>query len=221
MTRRPTTPPAGRAARAFRHLAVLGACAAAVGAFAACGDEASTANGGTGVPEPTTAVTDLPPAANGPECLYGDWVVSDAELGGYFAVVAANTGFDSVDGSGTITMSFTPTGFAWTNDYEVTAVMGADTFVVTQTGSVAGTYTEDDGTLTGNAGTDDRQATFTQNGQPVDTLFNLSYSERAGPIDPEVGSGAHVRGDQPTAAFYEPLPAYTDSNGPYGVRNAE
>ena len=168
MTRRPTTPPAGSAARAFRHLAVLGACAAAVGAFAACGDEASTANGGTGVPEPTTAVTDLPPAANGPECLYGDWVVSDAELGGYFAVVAANTGFDSVDGSGTITMSFTPTGFAWTNDYEVTAVMGADTFVVTQTGSVAGTYTEDDGTLTGNAGTDDRQATFTQNGQPVE-----------------------------------------------------
>ena len=168
MTRRPTTPPAGRAARAFRHLAVLGACAAAVGALTACGDEASTANGGTGVPEPTTAVTDLPPAANGPECLYGDWVVSDAELGGYFAVVAANTGFDSVDGSGTITMSFTPTGFAWTNDYEVTAVMGADTFVVTQTGSVAGTYTEDDGTLTGNAGTDDRQATFTQNGQPVE-----------------------------------------------------
>ena len=169
MTRRPTTPPAGRAARAFRHLAVLGACAAAVGALTACGDEASTANGGTGVPEPTTAVTDLPPAANGPECLYGDWVVSDAELGGYFAVVAANTGFDSVDGSGTITMSFTPTGFVWTNDYEVTAVMGADTFVVTQTGSVAGTYTEDDGTLTGNAGTDDRQATFTQNGQPVDS----------------------------------------------------
>lgn len=168
MTRRPTTPPAGRAARAFRHLAVLGACAAAVGALAACGDEASTANGGTGVPEPTTAVTDLPPAVNGPECLYGDWAVSDAELGGYFAVVAANTGFDSVDGSGTITMSFTPTGFAWTNDYEVTAVMGADTFVVTQTGSVAGTYTEDDGTLTGNAGTDDRQATFTQNGQPVE-----------------------------------------------------
>lgn len=51
-------------------------------------------------------------------------------------------------------------------------------------------------------------------GNPVDGRFMLSYHEQAAPIDPEFGSGAHVRANQPTAASYTPNPEYADSNGP-------
>ncbi len=58
-------------------------------------------------------------------------------------------------------------------------------------------------------------------GAPTDGRFVLSYQEHAAPIPPELGSGAHVWAEQPTVASYAPDPAYTDSNGTAGRRDAE
>lgn len=58
-------------------------------------------------------------------------------------------------------------------------------------------------------------------GAPTDGRFMLSYNEWAAPIDLEDGSGAHVWGDQPTAASYTPHADYTDSNGTQGPQGEE
>lgn len=63
--------------------------------------------------------------------------------------------------------------------------------------------------------------TFDGAGAPVDSMYVLSYHEKAAPIAGDLGSGAHVWADNPTAASYAPDGLYTDSNGTAGPRNAE
>ncbi|MCR9245614.1 MAG: hypothetical protein NXI31_11325 [bacterium] len=58
-------------------------------------------------------------------------------------------------------------------------------------------------------------------GAPADSIFLLSYAERAAAIAPRLGSGAHVLADQPLTTSYAPNVAYTDNNSRNGPFNGE
>lgn len=58
-------------------------------------------------------------------------------------------------------------------------------------------------------------------GAPTDARFVCSYNEKAAPIDPDQGSGAHLLTSQPTATLSSPIASVSDSNGRYGPKDAE
>lgn len=175
MTQRPPT------RRGALGAGALG-CAAVVSTFvallAACGDESPTSDSaraaGSGavvtMPSSTDPSTPVPLTtdASGATCLVGRWVVTDAALRDYFDVVAENTAFDSIESTGTIAVSFTPTEFDWRNDFELVATIGDESYATAQAGSLSGTYTGAAGILMGAVTGDDRTATFTRDGRPID-----------------------------------------------------
>ena len=127
-------------------------------------------------PPPTTAPpkpTVPPPAENGARCLVGDWVVSDAELDAYYDVIEAGAAYEAIDSNGVIRVSFTETGFTWTNDYRLAMTIADGDYEYVSTGSFSGSYTEANGVLAGTIERDDRLGTVTQDGKPVGDVGDL------------------------------------------------
>lgn len=141
----------------------------------------TTAPPTTAPPKPTPPPTTTPPKptvpppapVNGARCLVGDWVISDTELDAYFDVVAVNAAFESIDNDGVVRVSFTDTGFVWTNDYELSMTVADVDYASVSTGSFAGSYTEANGVLAGTVERDDRGGAVTQDGKPVGDVGDL------------------------------------------------
>ncbi|MEZ6038515.1 MAG: hypothetical protein R3F29_13625 [Planctomycetota bacterium] len=62
---------------------------------------------------------------------------------------------------------------------------------------------------------------YNPSGSTVDGEFTCVYEETAARMPSDGGSGAHLLANSPTLAYYEPDPAYTDSNGIVGTSNSE
>ncbi|MDW3212591.1 MAG: hypothetical protein R8G01_01225 [Ilumatobacteraceae bacterium] len=126
-------------------------------------------------PTPTTPpeTTPSPAPSNGARCLIGSWVISDAELDAYFDVVAVNAAFESIDNDGVIRLTFTETGFEWTNQYSLAMRVDGTGYESTSSGSFAGSYTEAGGVIAGSVERDDRGGSLTHDGQPVGDVGDL------------------------------------------------
>lgn len=84
-----------------------------------------------------------------PDCLVGNWVVSDAELNAYYDAVAANIGDGAVtfDTVGTPGITFTETEYVYSGDFTLILSLAGQTGSGVATGSAIGNYTVEDGII--------------------------------------------------------------------------
>jgi hypothetical protein len=94
-------------------------------------------------------VTEPEPA--GPECLVGDWVITEDELNAYYDALEA--GFSAsgpaptFDVSGQVLLTFTPTEYVYTGNFDLTLGIAGQEGTGTSTGTVGGTWTTADGVI--------------------------------------------------------------------------
>ena len=81
--------------------------------------------------------------------------------------VEANSGFDSIDDSGVIRLTFGDTTYEWVNDYRLAMVIDDVPYEGVQAGGFSGKYTASDGVLTGSIDDDFRAGTITRDGAPL------------------------------------------------------
>ncbi len=95
------------------------------------------------------AVTEPEPA--GPECLVGDWVITEDELNAYYD--ALEVGFSAsgpaptFDVAGQVLLTFTPTEYVYTGNFDLTLGIAGQEGTGTSTGTVSGTWTTADGVI--------------------------------------------------------------------------
>ena len=91
-------------------------------------------------------VTEPEPA--GPECLVGDWVITEDELNAYYDALEA--GFSAsgpaptFDVAGQVLLTFTPTEYVYTGNFDLTLGIAGQEGTGTSTGTVSGTWTTAD-----------------------------------------------------------------------------
>jgi hypothetical protein len=146
---------------------------AIVGLFGACsgeGDASPTpsATVSTTAPDPTPASTDLASS-----CLEGDWQISEAELNAYYDELEPSSGFDPIDATGTILVSFTPTTYRYEDSYELSLSTGDQTFTVVTSGAIDGTWIADDTTITSEITSNTRAGEFSEDGTPLEDAGDL------------------------------------------------
>lgn len=107
-------------------------------------------------PPPTepaaTAAPATEPPADGPECLVGDWVVTEAEMNAYYdaleAALAAESGAaPTIDVSGDVGIRFTPTEYTYTGNFDLTLAVAGQEGTGSSAGVVTGTWSGADGVI--------------------------------------------------------------------------
>lgn len=167
----------GRGAVLVVSLGLLGACDGGSDESAATSDTApsTVAVTTTDAPASTTPTSDATTTPTDPasSCLEGDWQISEAELNAYYDELEPTSGFDPIDATGTILVSFTPTTYRYEESYELALTAGENVFTVVTSGAIDGTWTADDTTITSEITSNTRDAEFSEDGTPLDDPGDL------------------------------------------------
>lgn len=101
-------------------------------------------------PAATAAPSTDPP--DGPECLVGEWVITEAEMNAYYdaleAALAAEAGTaPTIDVSGEVRLQFTPTEYTYTGNFDLTLAVAGQEGTGSSAGVVTGTWSDADGVI--------------------------------------------------------------------------
>lgn len=201
--------------RSVTRLAVLPLAATAL-ALAACSGNAgpapttastsptatatSTSTPAPSAPASSSAAppaTTAPPAADGAACLVGTWTADEAALQDYYDQIGELAGGAmTFDTSGQASLTLNADGsYSWTPDAAITATASGIDIEVTMSGSLGGSYTATDESITTSSDTvDDLTITATAGGVEIDPgtvadqirtapLSNATYSCTADTLD--------------------------------------
>ncbi len=164
--------------------AALAVTAAALFALVGCtpGDEPRT--------DPIAAPSDLTtdpdaPAADpiDPDCLIGDWLITQSEMQGFYDAVSGSTDGLVLTIEGDTGLSFTADEYLYTPTFtlilEIAGVMGEGV----TTGSLGGTWTASAGVITTTLGANDLETIVTINGTTQDASSTLGSIIASDPIN--------------------------------------
>lgn len=126
-----------------RLVAATSAAALALLGLAGC---APADTSGSGSDSGTTTAPTSDPVA-GPECLIGDWLISDSEMNKFYAVVGEATG-TTFTIEGDTTLSFTTDQFTYTPDFSLVMTTAGVDATGRLAGAISGTYTATEETIT-------------------------------------------------------------------------
>jgi hypothetical protein len=110
--------------------------------------------------------------AGGPECLVGDWYITQEEMQGFYDAVTAETGAGfTIDGGTGLT--FTESTFTYTPQFTLLLDLAGTTGTGTIDGAISGNYSADDTTITTSQETSDAVLTVEIGGvvQDASALF--------------------------------------------------
>lgn len=139
--------------------------------------------GCTGAPEeraPEEAASAAPSAApeeeaaaSGPECLIGDWYISQDQMQSFYDAVSADNGVAITIEGGT-GLAFAESTYTYTPEFLLKLDVSGVTGTGTITGGISGDYTADESTITTSHDVSDVALTVDVGGQVVDgaTLFD-------------------------------------------------
>lgn len=136
----------------------------------------STSAGTIEPPTPTTTLhTDPAPdsAPQGAGCLVGEWTISGTELSTYYDAVAEIAGFQMMDVTGEIRLSFTESTYQYTQDFALSFQVGGDNESVLTSGADTGSWVADGEMLTSSNVRQSRLASVSEDGTPVDDPGDL------------------------------------------------
>lgn len=124
-------------------------------------------------PPADTAAPVTEPPADGPECLVGDWIITEAEMNAYYdaleAALAAEAGTSpTIDVAGNVGLQFTPTDYTYTGNFDLTLAVAGQEGNGTSTGTVAGTWSGDDGVIVTELGESDLTVSVSIGGITLD-----------------------------------------------------
>jgi len=128
--------------------------------------------------EPAPVATEPAPATTSPDdgadgsCLIGDWVITQAEMNGYYDVVTGGFGEGGppveIDIVGQTLLTFTETGYVYTADFDLTLAVAGTSGTGVSTGTVSGTWETDEGRLVTSLGESNLNVIIDVGGRTVD-----------------------------------------------------
>jgi hypothetical protein len=120
--------------------------------------------------------------AGGPECLVGDWYITQEEMQGFYDVVTAEsgTGFTVDGGTG---LTFTESTFTYTPQFTLGLDFAGNAGTGTIVGAISGDYTADDTTITTTHETSDVVLTVEIGGVVQDATALFGEIMAASPIN--------------------------------------
>jgi len=133
---------------------------------------------GPAATEPAPVATEPAPATTSPDdgadgsCLIGDWVITQAEMNGYYDVVTGGFGEGGppveIDIVGQTLLTFTETGYVYTADFDLTLAVAGTSGTGVSTGTVSGTWETDEGRLVTSLGESNLNVIIDVGGRTVD-----------------------------------------------------
>jgi hypothetical protein len=105
---------------------------------------------------------------SGPECLVGDWQISQEQMQSFYDTLAANSGVDGFEVEGGTGLSFTGTTYAYTPDFALSMSASGMPVTAAISGTIAGDYTADDEKVTTSHETNDTTLAVSVGGTPFD-----------------------------------------------------
>jgi len=105
----------------------------------------------TDAPADTAAPVTSPTGESSADCLVGDWVITEDELNAYYdaleAVLSASGPAPTFDIAGQVLLTFAPTDYTYTGDFELTLGVAGQEGTGTSTGTVSGPWSAVDGVI--------------------------------------------------------------------------
>lgn len=181
MQRASTLSVTSRAAIVVVGLGVLGACSGgsdeaatppSVGPAATSSATSITTSAATTTEASDTAAT-TPTTDAASNCLEGEWQIAEDELNAYYDELEPTSGFDPIDATGAILVSFTPTTYRYEESYDLALSTSDHVFTVVTSGAIDGTWTADDTTITSEITSNTRDAEFSEDGTVLDDPGDL------------------------------------------------
>jgi hypothetical protein len=126
-----------------RTITLLATAGAAL-ALAGCATEPTSDGSASTAP---TAETEVETPATGPECLVGDWRIEQDQMQAFYDAVSAGSGGASFTIEGGTGLGFDGSAYRYTPDFELVLDFAGVSGRGVITGSIAGDYTADDGTI--------------------------------------------------------------------------
>jgi hypothetical protein len=161
-----------------RFIATTSVAALALLGLAGCAPGASDSTGGGS--DDTAAPTTEPVA--GPECLVGDWLISDSEMNKFYAMVGEATGTTfTIEGDTTLT--FTTDQFTYTPDFSLVMTTAGVDATGRLSGPIAGAYTATDDTITTDVTSSDAHMFITVGGIEQDVTEQFGDAVTGAPFN--------------------------------------
>ncbi|MEL0627663.1 hypothetical protein V6245_11990 [Salinibacterium amurskyense] len=152
-----------RRLRALAAVSVL-----SMGALTACSAPADSE-------EPVASETDASAPAepeeemvSGPECLIGDWYITEDQMQGFYSAVSGTTEGLDISVEGGTGLSFTDTTYTYTPDFTILLEVAGSEGVGSITGAIDGDYEASDTVITTSHDESDIAMTVTVGGVSVD-----------------------------------------------------
>jgi hypothetical protein len=123
--------------------------------------------------DPVPVETDPVPVATEPrgslpDCLVGDWTVTDSEMNAYYDALASGIPNLSIDTVGNVGMTFTGTDYVYIGDFTLMLEVAGQSGSGDATGSASGTYVVEDGIINSELVSSDLNIVITVGGTTVD-----------------------------------------------------
>ncbi len=118
-----------------------------------------------------------------PACLVGDWVLTQEQMQGFYDAMTSETEGATFDAAGTAGLSFTATEYRWTPEFTLTLELPMIEAEAVTTGTLGGTYTASEGTITTTLGDNNLSATLTIGGAEQDATDLLGDFITSDPIN--------------------------------------
>lgn len=150
-------------------------------ALAGCSAASESTPGGAATTAPTTAPEEEA-AASGPECLIGDWYITQEQMQSFYdAVSAANELAITIDGGSGL--AFTESTYTYTPEFTLRLTVAGLEGTGTITGGISGDYTADESTITTAHEVSDVTLTVDVAGQVIDGTDQFGAILASAPIN--------------------------------------
>jgi hypothetical protein len=116
--------------------------------------------------EPVSVETE--PGGSLPDCLIGEWTVTDSEMNAYYDALASGIPNLVIDTVGSIGMTFTGTEYVYTGDFTLVLEIVGQSGSGAATGSASGTYVVEDGIINSELVSSDLNIVITVGATTVD-----------------------------------------------------
>lgn len=140
----------------------------------------------SGAEEHVTSAPSAPPeeeaAATGPECLIGDWSITQDQMQSFYDAVSADNGVAITIEGGT-GLSFAAATYTYTPEFVLKLDIAGMTGTGTITGGISGDYTADESTITTSHEVSDVTLTVDVGGQVIDGAELLGSILASAPIN--------------------------------------
>lgn len=163
-----------------RSAATLSIVALATLGLAACTAPSTSSGGGSDAPASPTPSEEA--VLSGPECLIGEWQISESEMTKFYNAVGEATG-TTYTITGDTGLTFTADEFSYTPDFAMTMTTAGVELDATISGAISGTYEAADDVITTDVTSSDARVVVTLDGVEQDVTEQFGDAVTGAPFN--------------------------------------